>query len=254
MKLYDNAFSPFARKVRLVLDHKGLEYETLNGLAKKNHAELKSKNSRVEVPALMDQGHTISNSEHIIAYLEHAYPDKPVYLDNPVIRAKALAWERCADTVIDPILVNISYWTWAERPDEMPDGLFEKAAADLNILYDRMNEALEGQDYFCGTLSIADLALFPHLSAIKTLGVPFNAEKHPNLIGWMKRMMGLDICKADLDRLRAFFKNADLSEIELKKIFWRGDRIEWMLARGFQNWFLKEIEEDRVLWPGLWVP
>jgi hypothetical protein len=35
---------------------------------------------------------------------------------------------------------------------------------------------------------------------------------------------------------------------------WRGDRIEWMLARGFHAWFFNEIEEDRVAWPGPHYP
>ena len=34
MKLYDSAFSPFARKVRMVLEHKGLEFEAVDGLVK----------------------------------------------------------------------------------------------------------------------------------------------------------------------------------------------------------------------------
>ena len=32
IRLYDNGFSPFARKVRLVLEHKGLAYEAFDGL------------------------------------------------------------------------------------------------------------------------------------------------------------------------------------------------------------------------------
>lgn len=32
--LYDNAFSPFARKVRMVLEHKQLPYEVVGGLRK----------------------------------------------------------------------------------------------------------------------------------------------------------------------------------------------------------------------------
>jgi hypothetical protein len=32
IELYDSAFSPFARKVRMVLDHKALNYETVDGL------------------------------------------------------------------------------------------------------------------------------------------------------------------------------------------------------------------------------
>ena len=42
--------------------------------------------------------------------------------------------------------------------------------------------------------------------------------------------------------------------IERHKIFWRGDRIEWLLARGYQAWFTTEIAERRVTWPGLGVP
>jgi len=40
MTLYDNAFSPFARKVRLVLDVKGLAHEALDGLDLDNHDRL----------------------------------------------------------------------------------------------------------------------------------------------------------------------------------------------------------------------
>jgi len=36
--LYDSAFSPFARKVRLVLEHKGLAFQALDGLLKSSHA------------------------------------------------------------------------------------------------------------------------------------------------------------------------------------------------------------------------
>jgi glutathione S-transferase len=32
IKLYDSAFSPFARKVRMVLEYKGLNYEVVDGL------------------------------------------------------------------------------------------------------------------------------------------------------------------------------------------------------------------------------
>jgi len=45
-----------------------------------------------------------------------------VYPEDPAARVHARAWERVADTFVDPILVDISYWKWAERPDKMPDG------------------------------------------------------------------------------------------------------------------------------------
>jgi glutathione S-transferase len=33
LTLYDNAFSPFARKVRMVLEHKNLAFDAIDGLA-----------------------------------------------------------------------------------------------------------------------------------------------------------------------------------------------------------------------------
>jgi hypothetical protein len=38
-------------------------------------------------------------------------------------------------------------------------------------------------------------------------------------------------------------------DLERRKLFWRGDRIEWLLARGYHHWFLGEIEAGRTLWP-----
>ena len=48
MQLFDSAFSPFARKVRMVLEFKGLAFQVKDGLLKSNHAELKAVNGRVE--------------------------------------------------------------------------------------------------------------------------------------------------------------------------------------------------------------
>jgi glutathione S-transferase len=91
MKLYDSAFSPFARKVRLVLEHKGLEFEAVDGLLKSNHDALRAVNGRVEVPALVDGDTVVVNSADIVAYLEHRYPQKPIYPAEPAVRVRARA-------------------------------------------------------------------------------------------------------------------------------------------------------------------
>jgi len=52
--------------------------------------------------------------------LEHRYPQMPVYPEAPAARVHARAWERLSDTFVDPIFVDVSYWKWAERPDQMP--------------------------------------------------------------------------------------------------------------------------------------
>jgi glutathione S-transferase len=254
MKLYDNAFSPFARKVRLVLDWKGLAYEAIDGLDKANARALEATNGRVEVPTLIDGDVVVVNSSDIVAYVEHVHAEPPVYPADPAARVRARAWERCADAVIDPILADISYWSWAERPDRIPAGMKEAAQADLDRIYEALERDLEGQTFVCGGLSIADLALFPHLAAARSLGVSFAPEHHPGLAAWLKRMRGIEACRADLERARAYLADIGARNLERKKLFWRGDRIEWVLARGYHDWFVQEIREDRVTWPGLGVP
>jgi glutathione S-transferase len=254
MKLYDSAFSPFARKVRMVLEHKGLEFEAVDGLLKSSHDALKAVNGRVEVPALVDGDIVVVNSADIVGYLEFRYPQHPVYPGLPAARVHARAWERAADTFIDPILIDISYWKWADRDDPMPDGLLDAGRADLQLVYDALERDLAGGDFVSGALSIADIALFPHIASAKAMEVEFSAQRHPLLAAWFKRMRALPICAADLQRARAFVANVKQADVERKRIFWRGDRIEWMLARGFHDWFHNEIKEDRVLWPGPALP
>jgi glutathione S-transferase len=79
MKLYDSAFSPFARKVRMTLEYKELSYEAVDGLLRSNHEALKAVNGRVEVPALVDDDIVVANSPDIVAYLDHRYPAKCIY-------------------------------------------------------------------------------------------------------------------------------------------------------------------------------
>ena len=254
MRLFNNAFSPFARKVRLVLDYKGIDYEIIDGLDKSNAEPLEQVNGRAEVPTLVDGEVTVVNSADIAAYLEHAYPEPAVYPADPAMRVQARAWERCADAVIDPILVDISYWFWADRADTMPDGMKQAAQNDLDRIYDALERDLDGGDFICGEFSIADIALFPHLTAVRTLDVSFSRQRHPRLAIRFKRLRGLDAFRNDLERTRDYVADLDERNIEREKIFWRGDRVEWLMARGYHDWFLKEIAEERVIWPGLGVP
>jgi glutathione S-transferase len=254
IKLYDSAFSPFARKVRMVLEHKGLSYEAVDGLLKSNHQALKAVNGRLEVPTLMDGDVVVVNSADIVAYLDDRYPAKPIYPEQPAARVHARAWERTADIFVDPILINISYWKWAERPDEMPEGLLETARGDLRLVYDALEQELAHREFVSGPLSVADIALFPHLASAKAMEVPFSAQEHPNLARWFKQMRSLPICLDDLRRARDFVVNITDRDFERRRIFWRGDRIEWMLARGFDGWFFNEIKADRVAWPGPALP
>ncbi|HEU4727826.1 MAG TPA: glutathione S-transferase family protein [Kofleriaceae bacterium] len=254
--LYDNGFSPFARKVRIALALKGIEHEVVDGLARENHDRLAAINRRVEVPALDHDGVIVVGSSDIVAYLERVWPRPALYPESHAAWVHARAWERCADTLVDPILTNLSYWMWAERADAMPDGMLDAARRDLEAVYQAIERDLGADGMLSGPdVAIGDVALFPHLTATRSLGVGHDAARFPRLHGWLGRLRAIDAFAEDLRRVRAFLvRDMKSDRYERRKIFWRGDRIEWMLARGYHDWLAGEIAAGRVLWPGPGIP
>jgi glutathione S-transferase len=231
-------------------------YRAIDGLALANRDRLAAINGRVEVPAIDHDGIVVVGSADIVAYLERIAPTPSLYPSDHASWVRARAWERCADHTIDAILINISYWLWAQRDDRMPDGLLDAARSDLQQAYAALERDLDGHPFVAGdTISIADIALFPHLTATRVHGLGYDAERHPRLHAWLKRLRGIDAFARDLARVKSFLAEFTSSDThERKRIFWRGDRIEWMLARGQHAWFAGEIAADRVIWPGLGLP
>jgi glutathione S-transferase len=233
----------------LVLEHKRLAFETVDGLAPEGHGALAAVNPRGEVPVLVDAGLVVVNSSDIVAYLEQRHPERPVYPADPAARVAARAWERLADTLFDAITHDVANGGFGFTEGARPPGLLEAAREDLAPVYADLERALAGGEFLCGALSIADLALFPHLTAVRFLDISFDGATHPRLLAWYKRLRGTDVCRADLERTQTLLQRAGASLQRPAKIVWRGDRIEWLLARGFHEWFAEEIRQGRVAWP-----
>jgi glutathione S-transferase len=252
LTLFSNAFSPFARKVAMALEYKGLAFETVDGLARANHQRLLAVNPRAEVPVLVDGDVTVVNSSDILAYLDLRYPERPIYPADLKDRVKARALERLADTRVDAILLDCSIWTWAERKDPPLAGLKEAGQRDLDAIFARIETTLAGlaSPFPFGHLTIAEFAFWPHLTALRPLGLSLDGEKNPRLAAWLGAMRRDELFLADARRAAEFLKTiGNNPEFERTRIFWRGDRIEWLLARGFHDWFFGEIKAGRTLWP-----
>ncbi len=183
---FSNGFSPFARKVAMALEYKGLEHETVDGLTHANRDRLLAVNPRAEVPVLVDGDTVVVNSSDIVGYLDQKYPERPIYPANLKARVEARALERLADARIDAIMLDCSIWTWDDRKDPPLPGLKEAGQRDLDTIFARIEDTL--QHYATplpfGHLTIAEFAFWPHLAALRPLGFTLSGERYPRLSAW----------------------------------------------------------------------
>lgn len=236
----------------MVLHAKGVAFESVDALALDEHERLRAVNPRAEVPVLVDGAVTVVDSADIVAYLEDRFPAPALLPSTPELRAKARRWQRIADTSFDAILHDLSLWAWPthRRTDAPPAGLLEAGRRDLGTLLARLDESLGDDGFVCGALSIADLALFPHVSSLRLLGV--GLDPFPRVLRWNREMRSLPVVRADLAHVKRSLVekfSTGPSPYEAVRIVWRGDRIEWLLAHGFHDWLRSELLAGRAVVP-----
>jgi len=249
--LYTSWFSTFARKVALGLELKELAYEPVDALTRDFREQLKRVNPRAEVPVLLDEDLVVINSSDILQYLDWKYPAAPLYPETIADKVTARALERLADHRLDPIVVDCSFWHWAERDDRPPEGLLSAGQRDLDRLLDTLEAELatRAKPWPFGSPGIVECAWFPNLMAAQPLGFRIDVERFPNVLGWLAAMRDHPVFARDRKRTAAFLQQLATSNHERKKLFWGGDRLEWLLSRGFHEWLVREITAGRAVFP-----
>ena len=249
--LYDDVFSPYARKVRIALYEKGVPFERVRALhGDCNRTDFLHVNPRAEVPALVDDDFSLYDSTIICEYLEDRYPEPPLYPRDPPLRAACRLLEDLADTQLDAATYAVAIVELGRH--ESHATLHETAGRDLARLYDDLERRLGRGSFFCGDYSLADIAIAPHLMAAAFLGFPLDAAKHPALTRWMARVQERPALARDnadvmetLQRLQAEGRPA----FDPYRVQWRSDRLEWVMKNGFADWFAGEMRTGRVFFP-----
>ena len=201
--LYGSQISTFARKVTVALDLKALAYEHVDALTPPMKEKLRAINPRVEVPVLVDGDVTVVNSSDIICYLDLRYPRAAVAAGGySAIGSMARALERLADQRFDPIVVDCSYWSWAERDDAPPEGLLAAAQTDVDALFERLEAMLQPRPkpWPFGTPGVVECAWFPNLAAMRTFGLNLDAIRFPAVAAWSKAIRTHPVFVADAER------------------------------------------------------
>ena len=191
IKLYDFPLSPRARKVRVTLEAKGLEYEKIPIDITKGEQKTPAYlavNPYGKIPALQDNGTTVYESTIIMEYLNDTYPTPPLLPDDVGQRARARVLMHYADTPYEHAVATLAAELLLKplQGGTADHEVVSQANAALNLCFDHLTNELGNNDFLVGsTLTLADIPyvswalLFPRLN----VDIP-----HPRLEAWINRL------------------------------------------------------------------
>jgi glutathione S-transferase len=195
MKLYGVGGSPFVRKARVVLEEKGIPYETepMVSVSPKT-PELLALHPMGKIPVLRDGEVVVPDSSVICAYLEKKHPSPALYPDDPAELAKVLFLEEYADTrmfeVLGPILFErvVKRFVFQQEPDEAR--VAELLARELPPVLDYLEGQLPGdRETVLARFGIADAALGAQLGTLTLAGIEIDARRWPRTASYYQALL-----------------------------------------------------------------
>jgi len=186
--LYNSAGSGNCYKVRLLLAHLGLEYETVDVsvVDRSNRAELLGDlNPGLRVPTLvLDDGRPLGESNAILWYLGDGTAYVP---DDPYERAQVLQWAFFEQYSHEPYIAVVRFWrTYSGTPERFADQVPERTEGGYRAL-DAMERHLDGRAFLVGDrYSIADISLYAYTHVAHE--GEFDLEPYPAIRAWLDRV------------------------------------------------------------------
>ncbi|HVE50091.1 MAG TPA: glutathione S-transferase family protein [Casimicrobiaceae bacterium] len=198
---YYGSGSPFAWKVQLALEYKTIPYErkVLSFSAgDTKRPEFLALNPRGRVPTIDDNGFVLYESNAIVEYLDEAYSARGPSLFPGDARARAIVRRLICevDNYLYPALEKLLDEAF-KKPEEI-DRKVVAGARDGVIDELRMLARTIRGDYLAGSLSAADLALYPliaFLFRVERKRLPELEAQNmlpDSIAGWRERIMALD--------------------------------------------------------------
>jgi glutathione S-transferase len=118
IKLYGTKPSPPVRSVRLMLESKGLDYDTIWLLPGLHPALLRTRGfSGGTVPSIKLEGRKLQQSRAISRAIDELKPDPPLFPADPQKRLEVEEAERWGDEVLQDVPRRIVRWLSVHRPE-----------------------------------------------------------------------------------------------------------------------------------------
>lgn len=200
MKLYGVPLSPYVRKVAVVLELKGIAYESepsLPGAVPRDISPLG------KIPALVDGDVAIADSTVICEYLEEKYPAVPVLPQGVEARARARWLEELGDSKLGELCGGGIFFERVVKKMLMgQDGDEAKVQNTIDNLLPPVLDYLEGQlpaeGFLFGEPGVADVGIATHFVNAGYAGYAVDAARWPRTAAFVERVKALPAVQKQL--------------------------------------------------------
>jgi len=222
--LYDFDMSPCARRVRITLLEKSLAWDTqtidLTRLEQRSPEYLKI-NPNGFVPTLTHGERVVYESNVITEYLDDAFPEVPLYPNDPFERARVKMWQAAEaamakdfralmyQRLMGPIVrltrsLDEALAAARRSTDDPADLAWEERVWNLAVLTpdeeaqyedrllkwpDALERELEGRDFLVGDrFTQAEISVYPRVAMYPYCHLSIDAGRTPHVARWMRRL------------------------------------------------------------------
>jgi len=219
--IYGAPFSPFVKKVIVVLKLKGMEY-TVEPVTPFNKTEEFIKISPLgKIPAYKDASVELFDSSVICDYLDNKHPEPSIYPKEITKRALTLNLEEYADTRLAELLGRGLVYEKIVKP------YFLKEAINLEVVNDTINNQLPkeleylnskvlGKFMFGSEITIADITIGSLFLNASYADYHVDNAKYPKLSACLNNIFATDSFKEILNDDKITFEK--LRESALEKV------------------------------------
>lgn len=194
--VYGVTLSPYVRKVCVLLQEKGLEYQMVEATPFQPTPEFLAASPLKKMPAFRDtsipEPNTLADSTVICDYIETKFPEHPLYPKDPYLRARALWFEEYADTILGKCIgAGLFYERVVKKlfGKECDEAICQKTLQEeLPGMFDYLEKELGTNTYFVGnTFTIADISVATLLANFMHVE-KFDSARWPRLAAFLDRV------------------------------------------------------------------
>jgi len=194
LRIVGSFVSPYVRKVLACLNLKGLDYEVDPITPFFGNDEYERVSPLRRIPILTDGDFNICDSSVICAYLDDAYPERPLLPAEPRERAKARWLEEYADTRLGDVFIWGLFYqkvvrpiVWGEPGDE--ERIARTLTEQVPHTLDYLERELPSDGYLFGDIGLADITLASFFRNAAYAGFEPDAARWPVTAGFVERAL-----------------------------------------------------------------